>query len=402
VRLAKACKQAAAGKTRTEGIVRGFDDGTPLWPPAMAAVLYLPSITLNPRLALQNVATVPRTLYSLQKPLDLFELPPSCQLFDGCGVSVLFPTSVMREWDWEMAAGAVPAASPPFHRAAVNQGLNVFDVAFGVKAAFDNPVHIRNNSDSDATPSYFEPYQEETFQFSQFVNGNPEEESFNLANPSPDSAISPLCLLDFGISQLPSQIEEYIHDYSPPSALGGDADPDIDLVNVLSYSPAHQGEVFTSSKNIFPSDTTYKNDTASPPAADVTKVSEKPVQTQDPQTRRYRKRNRKIKSVEQEEQQRASFLNRNRLAAGKCRQTKKAWVAALQSQVEGLQREKVRLLMELEPLLTEAEELRSLINIAATCTTCLPGEAVNIAMSMQGLIGSGEAEMTMVPIVMQE
>ncbi|EGG06893.1 uncharacterized protein MELLADRAFT_106426 [Melampsora larici-populina 98AG31] len=64
---------------------------------------------------------------------------------------------------------------------------------------------------------------------------------------------------------------------------------------------------------------------------------------------------------ETEEEKRKNFLERNRQAALKCRQRKKAWLANLQSKVESLERENEGLEMTIGRLREEIESIRSIL-----------------------------------------
>ncbi|KAG2202467.1 hypothetical protein INT47_013083 [Mucor saturninus] len=73
-----------------------------------------------------------------------------------------------------------------------------------------------------------------------------------------------------------------------------------------------------------------------------------------------KKRTRTVKLPEDEEK-RKNFLERNRLAALKCRQRKKQWLSNLQTRVEYLANDNDQLQMESEALRKQIMELKSLL-----------------------------------------
>lgn len=95
---------------------------------------------------------------------------------------------------------------------------------------------------------------------------------------------------------------------------------------------------------------------------------------------------------ETEEEKRKNFLERNRQAALKCRQRKKAWLANLQSKVESLERENEGLEMTIGRLREEIESIRSILLVHHD--ECLirvgngNGREMNIGDLIRGGIGT--------------
>lgn len=89
------------------------------------------------------------------------------------------------------------------------------------------------------------------------------------------------------------------------------------------------------------------------------------------------------KKPETEEEKRRNFLERNRQAALKCRQRKKAWLAQLQAKVEYLQNENESLSQALMSAREEITRLSALVGASAagvgtvTVVPGVPGVGVN-------------------------
>ncbi|KAI8088470.1 hypothetical protein BDF21DRAFT_334869, partial [Thamnidium elegans] len=73
-----------------------------------------------------------------------------------------------------------------------------------------------------------------------------------------------------------------------------------------------------------------------------------------------KKRSRTVK-VPEDEEKRKNFLERNRLAALKCRQRKKQWLTNLQARVEYLANDNDQLQMETDALRKEIMDLKTLL-----------------------------------------
>ncbi|KAJ9104330.1 hypothetical protein QFC19_003970 [Naganishia cerealis] len=78
---------------------------------------------------------------------------------------------------------------------------------------------------------------------------------------------------------------------------------------------------------------------------------------------------------ETEEEKRKNFLERNRQAALKCRQRKKAWLTQLQTKVDGLTEENERLKAMLTSITDEAQKLSAVLSSHRDC----PGMAASMA-----------------------
>lgn len=85
-----------------------------------------------------------------------------------------------------------------------------------------------------------------------------------------------------------------------------------------------------------------------------------------PKNKPTRKRNRTVKLPEDEEK-RKSFLERNRIAALKCRQRKKQWLSNLQTRVEYLTTDNDQLQMEANSLRKEIMDLKTLLVAHKDC-----------------------------------
>ncbi|EPB89970.1 activating transcription factor, other eukaryote [Mucor circinelloides 1006PhL] len=79
-----------------------------------------------------------------------------------------------------------------------------------------------------------------------------------------------------------------------------------------------------------------------------------------------KKRNRTVKLPEDEEK-RKNFLERNRIAALKCRQRKKQWLSNLQNRVEYLTNDNDQLQMEANALRKEIMDLKTLLVAHKDC-----------------------------------
>jgi len=94
------------------------------------------------------------------------------------------------------------------------------------------------------------------------------------------------------------------------------------------------------------------------------------------------------KKPETEEEKRKNFLERNRQAALKCRQRKKAWLAQLQAKVEFLSTENERLTTALVSSREEISRLNALVGAGGSAT--VPngahghGPPVSVAVSLAG------------------
>ncbi|KAJ2901672.1 bZIP transcription factor [Zalerion maritima] len=81
----------------------------------------------------------------------------------------------------------------------------------------------------------------------------------------------------------------------------------------------------------------------------------------------YGRKSKSKSSEVQEESKRDRFLERNRLAASKCRQKKKEWVSGLQDQKTGLENKHSHLRMEYNGLLGEVSGLKEELMTHANC-----------------------------------
>jgi bZIP transcription factor len=84
------------------------------------------------------------------------------------------------------------------------------------------------------------------------------------------------------------------------------------------------------------------------------------------QKRRGRKRKAPLSQAE-EEVKRGKFLNRNRIAASKCRQKKKGWTHDLEEKKFKLSRENTALKGELEKLASELSSLKAALFLHSDC-----------------------------------
>lgn len=82
-----------------------------------------------------------------------------------------------------------------------------------------------------------------------------------------------------------------------------------------------------------------------------------------PKVRRPRKSRKKSMTKEQEEAKRQKFLERNRVAADKCRQNKKKWIDDLQTKAQHFNTDNTAKKVQLEELENEIEQIRSLLFI---------------------------------------
>jgi hypothetical protein len=88
-----------------------------------------------------------------------------------------------------------------------------------------------------------------------------------------------------------------------------------------------------------------------------------------PRRRRPRKPRPKPElSQEEEEAKREKFLERNRVAAGKCREKRKTWVTDLEDTKLDLENQNSRLRMEHSALLNEVNQTRSILMAHANCS----------------------------------
>lgn len=94
---------------------------------------------------------------------------------------------------------------------------------------------------------------------------------------------------------------------------------------------------------------------------------------------------RSTKKPETEEEKRRNFLERNRQAALKCRQRKKAWLAQLQAKVEYLSQENERLTTALISSRDEISRLSALVG----------GAGVVGQMPMNGVVTGGNQPVSM-------
>ncbi|KZS97715.1 hypothetical protein SISNIDRAFT_449267 [Sistotremastrum niveocremeum HHB9708] len=99
------------------------------------------------------------------------------------------------------------------------------------------------------------------------------------------------------------------------------------------------------------------------------------------------------KKAETEEEKRRNFLERNRQAALKCRQRKKAWLAQLQAKVEFLTSENERLTSALVSSREEISRLSALVGPGASASVPNGGHGhgppVSVAVSLAGKNGMG-------------
>ncbi|KZW03893.1 hypothetical protein EXIGLDRAFT_599152 [Exidia glandulosa HHB12029] len=108
----------------------------------------------------------------------------------------------------------------------------------------------------------------------------------------------------------------------------------------------------------------------------------------------------KSKKPETEEEKRRNFLERNRQAALKCRQRKKAWLAQLQAKVEFLATENERLNAALLKSSEEINRLTALVNAQSVVTTAsgnVTGSPVSFSVNKTSNGASGGAAPDVVP-----
>lgn len=106
-------------------------------------------------------------------------------------------------------------------------------------------------------------------------------------------------------------------------------------------------------------DSTQKRDTQKkPPSKEIT-IDEEPTSK--------RIRSRSSKKNDEDDDKRKSFLERNRIAALKCRQRKKQWLSDLQTKVEYLATDNERLQLQSESLKEEIVNLKTLLLAHKEC-----------------------------------
>lgn len=111
----------------------------------------------------------------------------------------------------------------------------------------------------------------------------------------------------------------------------------------------------------------------------------------EPQKKQHSLQPQLQKKPETEEEKRKNFLERNRQAALKCRQRKKAWLAQLQAKVEFLSQENERLTSALVASREEISRLSALVGGVGVGTgvTNGPGSGVPVSVGV-GVIGGKE------------
>jgi hypothetical protein len=92
-----------------------------------------------------------------------------------------------------------------------------------------------------------------------------------------------------------------------------------------------------------------------------------PLERRESDLKKIRGRKRKKTAEEVEEAKRENFLERNRLAASKCRQKKKEWEADLQETKHGLECQNSRLHMEYSGLLGQVTAMKNELMNHANC-----------------------------------
>ena len=95
-------------------------------------------------------------------------------------------------------------------------------------------------------------------------------------------------------------------------------------------------------------------------------------------------RGRKKDSGETEEEKRKNFLERNRQAALKCRQRKKAWLQSLQTKVELLTTDNDALQNTVSHLREEISSLRAILSAHANCPIAMSNSGVPMQPQSQG------------------
>ncbi|KAL0087243.1 hypothetical protein J3Q64DRAFT_1736051 [Phycomyces blakesleeanus] len=93
----------------------------------------------------------------------------------------------------------------------------------------------------------------------------------------------------------------------------------------------------------------------------------KTAQQEEPKESLSQKRQRTKEKTPEDEEKRKNFLERNRIAALKCRQRKKQWLSNLQGKVEYLSGDNDRLQMEAEALREEIVNLKTLLLAHKDC-----------------------------------
>ncbi|GAA5801106.1 hypothetical protein HPULCUR_006548 [Helicostylum pulchrum] len=86
-----------------------------------------------------------------------------------------------------------------------------------------------------------------------------------------------------------------------------------------------------------------------------------------PRSKDSKKRARSFNKVPEDEEKRKKFLERNRLAALKCRQRKKQWLTNLQARVEYLANDNDQLQMETDALRKEILDLKTILVTHKEC-----------------------------------
>jgi len=93
-------------------------------------------------------------------------------------------------------------------------------------------------------------------------------------------------------------------------------------------------------------------------------LEEEPV---EPLPKKRRTRKARNSSSEEQVDKREKFLERNRVAASKCRQKKKEYVSELEDAKLGLETQRTQLRMERDLLLNEAERIKNQLMLHANC-----------------------------------
>ncbi|KAI7866606.1 hypothetical protein BDF14DRAFT_1810649 [Spinellus fusiger] len=138
------------------------------------------------------------------------------------------------------------------------------------------------------------------------------------------------------------------HSQRPPSAAG-------------SYDPTHSAKSYSQVKVKHESEEMLSDDTFK---SEKTRKSPRRRSREDEEA--LKKRRTKEKTPEDEEK-RKNFLERNRIAALKCRQRKKQWLSNLQGKVEYLSGDNDRLQMQAEQLREEIMSLKTLLLAHKDC-----------------------------------
>lgn len=127
----------------------------------------------------------------------------------------------------------------------------------------------------------------------------------------------------------------------------------------------------------------------------TTKIKKEAIATDSPDTPRVpKKRGRKRKQLNEEAQivERKKFLERNRVAANRCRERKKTYVSNLESRGKDLLNRNTFLRAELERLREEVESLRLLVGIKCECDEEALAQNLRERLGASGMVEDGVEE----------